>query len=97
MNIDQYILSEKKSCDSKLFYPYSVNIESMDASSILMETAFISEELCMKNFVLVAAAEEYQGQIYSRGILSKIALWHYVDRLICRNVRTNLLIHNSLT
>ena len=37
---------------------YLVKAESMDSSSICSETGFISEQLCMKTFVVVADAEE---------------------------------------
>ena len=37
------------------FTPNSVNVVSMACSSIFLETAFISEEFCMKNCVTTAA------------------------------------------
>ena len=43
---------------SDCFPIYLVNAESMGSCSIRSETRFISEEICMKTFVLVADAEE---------------------------------------
>ena len=52
------MLSEKKSCDSRLFSDYLVNAESKVSCSICSETGFIFEQLCMKTFVVVADSEE---------------------------------------
>ena len=49
------LLSEKNSCDSGLFS--LVNSESMESCPECSETGFISEQLCMKTFAVVAGAE----------------------------------------
>ena len=40
------------------FIPYLINVERMTYCSIRLETTFISEELCMKYFVVVADTED---------------------------------------
>ena len=39
------------------FAPYLVNVTTNEYCSIYLETAFISEELCMNILVVIAAAE----------------------------------------
>ena len=76
--IIQIILWEKSLATLDCFQIYLVNAESMEFCFVCLETGFISEQLCMKTFVVVADTEEKQGQIYGKGTLSKIALWRYV-------------------
>ena len=56
----------KKSCDSELFWLHLVKVESMESCSVWLETAFISQELCMKIFVMVADEPRHE----------KTCLWH---------------------
>ena len=44
---------------------YLVNVANKEYCSICLETAFISEELCMKILLMVVAAEEQRVRIYS--------------------------------
>ena len=67
-----------------------VNAESMEFCSLRSETEFISEQLCGKLVEVVAAAEERQDQIYSKGTLSKIVLSRYISILKNRTSICNL-------
>ena len=49
----------KKSLATPDYCPiYRVSAESLESCSVCFETGFISEQFCMKTFVLVADAEE---------------------------------------
>ena len=53
-----YILSEESLATQDCFPIYLVNAESMESCFVCSGTGFISEQLCMKTFVVVADAEE---------------------------------------
>ena len=52
------ILLEKSRATPNCFPIYLVNAENMESCSIGSETGFISEQLCMKTFMVAAASEE---------------------------------------
>ena len=55
VDLDQFM----SSVHSKTVFPiYLVNAESKESCSICSETGFISEQLCMKTFVVLVDAEE---------------------------------------
>ena len=53
-----YILSEKSITTPDSFPIYLVNAESMESWSVCSETGTISDQLCMKTFVVVVDTEE---------------------------------------
>ena len=56
---EKHIYSRKKSLATPdCFTPYLVNVESKECCCICLETAFISEEFCVKSLAAFAAAGE---------------------------------------
>ena len=70
ISILEIIYFRKKGLRLRIVLPVATKVYC----PMCLETAFISEELCMKLLVIVAAAEEKRGRIYSKGTLSHIAL-----------------------
>ena len=64
------MLSEKSIATPDCLAPYLVLVATKEYCSMCLEMGLISEEICMEILVVLLAAEEQRGRIYTRGAVS---------------------------